>query len=147
MAILNGRLGRAIGVSLHAPVVLFTVGLTFCMLVSLWHVKSLPSLVDLQNANLADYLGGLIVGFYVISATILAPKIGIGNFIICAVSSQVLVSLLIDNYGLLGASIRPVSPLKILGVILLLLGLLLTQLAGFGLESKNIATKANIAEK
>lgn len=138
MAILNGRLGRVVGEGLHAPVLLFSVGLAFCVLVSLLFTKSLPNLSELQNAKAADYLGGLIVGFYVISATLLAPKIGISNFIICAVSSQILISIFIDNYGLLGAAIRPVGLLKITGVIFLLIGLTLTQLSDISLKGENL---------
>ena len=74
-------------------------------------------------------MGGLIVGFYVISATLLAPKIGIGNFIVCAVSAQIITSVLIDNFGLLGAVIRPVSMMRLIGIVLLLVGLAITQIA------------------
>jgi transporter family-2 protein len=54
---------------------------------------------------------------------------GVANFIVCAVSAQIVVSVVIDNYGLLGAAIRPISPLRIGGVALLLLGLIITQFA------------------
>lgn len=129
MAILNGRLGRSIGESLHAPVVLFFVGFVFCCLCSLYFTKNLPATENLFSAQPIEYLGGLIVGFYVISATLLAPKIGIGNFIVCAVSAQIITSVLIDNFGLLGAVIRPVSMMRLIGIVLLLVGLAITQIA------------------
>ena len=131
MAILNARLGRSVGVALHAPIILFSVGLLFCILISLAHTNSMPNLNLFKNALTIDYLGGVIVGFYVISATLLAPKIGVANFILCAVSSQIIISVLIDHYGLLGAPIRTVNLLKLAGVFLLLLGLLITQFADY----------------
>ena len=129
MAILNGRLGRTLGNSLHAPIILFSVGFICCCVCSIYFEKSLPKLSEIGNAQPAEYLGGLIVSFYVISATLLAPKIGVGNFIVCAVSAQIVTSVLIDNYGLLGAAIRPVSTSRIVGISLLLFGLIITQLS------------------
>jgi len=129
MAILNGRLGRALGEPLHAPVVLFGVGFLFCLSCALLLTQSLPNLGALKHARPMDFLGGLIVGFYVISATLLAPRIGVANFIVCAVSSQILVSVVIDHYGLFGAAIRPFSLKKLFGVTLLIAGLVITQLS------------------
>ncbi|MFY9137267.1 DMT family transporter [Zwartia sp.] len=129
MVILNARLGRTIGEPLHAPVILFGVGFIFCLACALLLTQSIPNLGALKDVKLIDYLGGLIVGFYVINATLLAPRIGVANFIICAVSSQILVSVVIDHYGLFGAAIRPVSMKKLFGVGLLVLGLVITQLA------------------
>lgn len=64
----------------------------------------MPNLGDLQNANLLDCLGA--------NCRLLChkrndprEKIGIGNFIVCGVSSQILFSLLIDNFGLLGVAL------------------------------------------
>lgn len=129
MAIMNSRLGKTIGESLHAPVIAFTIGLVLTVIFSFVFTKSFPDLSQLPKANLIDYLGGFIICFYVFSATLLAPRIGVANFIVCAVSAQIIVSVLIDNYGLFGAAVRPVSLVRIGGIALLLLGLVITQLA------------------
>ncbi len=136
MVILNARLGRAIGEPLHAPVILFGVGFLFCLSCALLLTQSLPNLGALRHVRLVDYLGGFIVGFYVITATLLASRIGVANFIICAVSSQILVSVVIDHYGLFGAAIRPFSLKKLIGVSLLVAGLVITQLADKQPESQ-----------
>lgn len=129
MAILSGRLGKSMGDALHASVVLFGVGFLFCLTVSLFLTKSLPQVTDLTNGKPVEYLGGFIVGFYVISATLLAPRIGLANFIVCAVSAQIIISVLIDHYGLLGATIRPVSMTRLIGVALLIAGIIVTQIS------------------
>jgi transporter family-2 protein len=77
MAVLNSRLGKAIGEGLHAPVVLFSIGLLFCLIVSWITTKSFPNLQEFGSIKPIEYLGGIIVGFYVISATLLAPRIGV----------------------------------------------------------------------
>ena len=129
MAILNGRLGKSMGEALHASVILFGVGFLFCLTVALVLTKSLPHATDLANAKPIEYLGGLIVGFYVISATLLAPRIGLANFIVCAVSAQIIISVVIDHFGLLGAMVRPVSMTRLIGIGLLIAGIIVTQIS------------------
>lgn len=128
MAILNARLGRTLGVALHAPVVLFVVGLSAALVCALILTQGWPDLRQLANARLADYTGGLIVAFYVVSATLLAPRIGVGNFIVLAVSGQILSAALIDHFGLFGAATRPLDALRIVGMTLVIIGIVLTQL-------------------
>ena len=129
MAILNGRLGKSMGEALHASVILFGVGVVFCLTVALVLTKSLPQAADLANAKPIEYLGGFIVGFYVISATLLAPRIGLANFIVCAVSAQIIISVVIDHFGLLGAMVRPVSITRLAGIGLLMAGIIVTQIS------------------
>jgi transporter family-2 protein len=129
MAILNGRLGKSMGEALHASVILFGVGFLFCLTVALVLTKSLPHATDLANAKPIEYLGGFIVGFYVISATLLAPRIGLANFIVCAVSAQIIISVVIDHFGLLGAMVRPVSMTRLIGIGLLIAGIIVTQIS------------------
>jgi transporter family-2 protein len=90
---------------------------------------SLPQAADLANAKPIEYLGGFIVGFYVISATLLAPRIGLANFIVCAVSAQIIISVVIDHFGLLGAMVRPVSITRLAGIGLLIAGIIVTQIS------------------
>jgi transporter family-2 protein len=129
MAILNGRLGKSMGEALHASVILFGVGFVFCLTVALVLTKSLPQAADLANAKPIEYLGRFIVGFYVISATLLAPRIGLANFIVCAVSAQIIISVVIDHFGLLGAMVRPVSITRLAGIGLLIAGIIVTQIS------------------
>ncbi len=127
LGIINGRLGRTLGVTLHAPVIASCVGLLFCLLVSLVLTRSFPDLGRISEAKPIELLGGLIMGFYIISATIISPRIGVVNFIVFIVVAQIIMSVVIDNFGLFGAAMRPVSMLRLVGVGLLILGLVITQ--------------------
>jgi transporter family-2 protein len=127
MAVLNARLGRVLAVPNHAAVILFAVGLATAVLVSLLSTGRLPSITALRGAQWADFAGGAIVAAYVLSITFLAPRFGVGNAILFAVCAQVITSALIDHFGLLGAQIRPVSSLRSAGLIVMLLGLSLSQ--------------------
>lgn len=128
IGILNARVGRALGEPIYATVIVFFVAILIALLVSVIFGKNSLTTQNLLSLAPFDLGAGLIVAFYVISATVLAPKIGVANFIVMAVSSQILFSLMIDHFGLFGAPIKPVDLTKIFGAGLLLLGVAITQL-------------------
>ena len=130
IGILNARVGRALGEPIYATIIVFLVAILIALLVSLVFGKTGPMIQNLQNLAPFDFGAGLIVAFYVISATVLAPKIGVANFIVMAVSSQILFSLLIDHFGLFGAPVKSINIIQLGGAFLLLIGLAATQLAG-----------------
>ena len=112
------------------PIDIFFVAILLALLVSVVFGKSSLTTQNLQNLAPFDFGAGVIVAFYVISATVLAPKIGVANFIVMAVSSQILFSLMIDHFGLFGAPVKPINMAQLFGAVMLLIGLATTQLAG-----------------
>ena len=134
IGILNARVGRALGEPIYATVIVFFVAILLALLVSVVFGKSSLTTQNLQNLSPFDFGAGLIVAFYVISATVLAPKIGVANFIVMAVSSQILFSLMIDHFGLFGAPVKPINMAQLFGAIMLLIGLATTQLASSKLD-------------
>ncbi|MEL0143049.1 MAG: DMT family transporter [Alphaproteobacteria bacterium] len=134
IGILNGRVGRALGEPFYASVMLFGVAIILAFVVSVIFGKAAPSVQNLQTLRPMDYTAGFIVAFYVISATVLAGKIGVANFIVMAVSGQIMFSLMIDHFGLFGAPVKPINITQLVGAILLLIGLATTQLASSKLD-------------
>ena len=90
---------------------------------------ALPTPAKLAFVQPADLAGGLIVAFYVVSATLVAPRFGVGNLILFAMVAQIVFSAAIDHYGLLGVPVRPVSVVRIGGLLLMTAGLVITQFA------------------
>ena len=129
VGVLNGRVGRALGEPFYAAVMLFGVAIILALTVSVIFGKATLSLHSLQAVRPIDYAAGFIVAFYVISATVLAGKIGVANFIVMAVTGQIMFSLVIDHFGLFGAPVKPINITQLGGAILLLIGLATTQLA------------------
>jgi len=129
MAVLNARLGRVLGEPAHAGVVLLAVGLTCAVLACVMLTGGLPDVGRLASIAPIDLAGGAIVAFYVFSITILAPRFGLGNAILFVVAAQIVTAAAIDHFGLLGAAIRPVTPLRAVGLVILIAGLAVAQLA------------------
>jgi len=128
MGVLNARLGRTMGEPLHAPVILFLVALTASIAVALMFTGRSPDFSRLVDAAPLDFAGGLIVAFYVISVTVLAPRFGIANVILFAMVAQIVCSSFINHLGLFNSMIKPVDLTQAFGISLLLIGLVITQL-------------------
>ncbi len=129
MAVLSARLGRSIGEPAHAAVILFAVGLVAACCASLLLTGRLPGLSALSAGAPINLAGGIIVAFYVVSMTVVAPRFGVGNAILFAVSAQMFTSAAIDHFGLFGAAVRPVSGLRAAGLAVMVLGLAVSQFA------------------
>ena len=127
MAVINARLGKSLGDALFAPMVLFLLALSLSVGLALVLSSSRLDWNALSQAQPIDFAGGLIVCFYVVSATLLAPRMGVGNFILFAVVAQIVVATCIDHFGLLGAAVRELSTVRAIGIGLLISGLFVTQ--------------------
>jgi transporter family-2 protein len=129
MAILNAGLARGVGGPIQAAVILFTTGLLAALLVAAAATVRMPELSAIGRIPPIQYAGGLIVAFYVLSITFLAPRFGVGNAILFAVTAQLLSSALIDHFALAGAALRPLTPLRMAGLTIVIIGVVLTQIA------------------
>jgi bacterial/archaeal transporter family-2 protein len=75
------------------------------------------------------WVGGLVGAAYVTSVFLLIPEIGVAPTIALTVAGQQLASVLVDRYGLLRLPARRISASRLAGVVLLLAGVGLIQLA------------------
>ncbi len=71
------------------------------------------------------WTGGLLGVVFVLVSLGLVNRLGAAFLFALVVVGQMLASLVIDHYGLFGVSEHTVSPLRILGVMLLLGGVVL----------------------
>ncbi len=81
-----------------------------------------PELSKMLQAPWWVWLGGVLGAFYVFSTIVAAPKLGAAVLIGVAVTGQMLISLLLDHFGLFGLPRHPVSIWRLFGAGLLLLG-------------------------
>ncbi|MGO9932422.1 MAG: DMT family transporter [Steroidobacteraceae bacterium] len=129
MAILNAGLARAVGGPVQASVILFTTGLLASLVVAVMATVRIPDPPALVGIPPARYAGGIIVAFYVLSITFLAPRFGVGNAILFAVTAQLLSSAVIDHFALAGAALRPLTSMRLLGLAIVIIGVVLTQIS------------------
>ncbi|MNV71880.1 hypothetical protein D3C71_1649240 [compost metagenome] len=68
-------------------------------------------------------MGGVLGSCALLSYVVLAPRTGLSALLGLAIAGQIISSLLIDHFGLLGATERPVSMIKLAGTVVMLIGL------------------------
>jgi bacterial/archaeal transporter family-2 protein len=81
----------------------------------------------LQSAPLWAYLGGALGVSFVLGAIVAIPKVGVVVVICAAILGQMVGSYLADTFGRFGVERAPFNPVRLIGIVLLLLGVLLVQ--------------------
>jgi transporter family-2 protein len=125
----NRRLGASMGGDfgdmLWSAVTSFVVGLV--ALIACCLVLGRPAHVGAaaERAPWWAWCGGLMGAFYVAATIILLPRLGALLLVGVVVGGQVLASLAIDHFGLLGVEQHALSPMRIVGAALLVVGVAL----------------------
>ncbi|MBF0752586.1 MULTISPECIES: DMT family transporter [unclassified Pasteurella] len=76
-----------------------------------------------------QWLGGLLGAVYIGGIVIIVPQIGTGGAIVTSLFGLLLGSLIIDQFGLLGASKKTVNAIQIVGLLVLLIGVVMIQMS------------------
>lgn len=87
--------------------------------------QPLPTPLQIGNAPWWIWLGGIVGVFYIVVAIVVAPKIGPAVLFSLVVAGQLINSVVIDHFGLFGYDVHAVSPLRVLGVAMLIGGVVL----------------------
>jgi transporter family-2 protein len=127
LAALNAGLGQFIGSPMAAGVVLFAVAFSAAVLV--YVVIGPRTLSQVTTAPKHLLLGGLLVAFYVLSITHVAPHFGVGNAVFFVLLGQLFSAAAIDHFGLFGAQVSPLTLTRAAGVSVMALGVWITQMA------------------
>ena len=134
MAILNAGLARTLGSPLLATPVLLFIGLIISISLYIGLDGHLVKAAVLRTMEPRFFAGGAIVTFYIFTATTLTPRFGVGNTVLFVVSAQIIASVFIDAWGLFGAPYKTITLTRVIGLCVLLVGLVITQLGGAELK-------------
>jgi transporter family-2 protein len=122
----NARLGALLGHPLWATGVSLLVSLLALMLVLLVIKVPKPNLSALSGAPWWIWMGGIAGVFYISIALLMAPRLGALNFIMAVIIGQLVISLIIDYFGLVGSPRKAISLQKLVGVLVVVGGFVIT---------------------
>lgn len=125
LAALNAALGARIGSPAAAATVLFVVAFCSCLIVLLMTGPS--ALTRVAEAPKHLLLAGVLIAFYVLTITYIAPHFGIGNAVFFVLLGQLISAAAIDHFGLFGARVTPLETTRALGIALMAAGVFITQ--------------------
>ncbi len=108
-----------------AAAISFAVGTCVLVLYALFARIPLPAGEAVSRHPWWIWFGGFVGAFYVGSTIVLAPRLGAASMVSTIVAGQMIASLVLDHYGLVGYSVHPVSWPRVLGVLLLVGGVVM----------------------
>lgn len=124
-ASINALLSKGLsGSSLMAGLISFAIG-TLCLFALTYFNGALnaPTIKALPHQEWWKYLGGVLGATAILGVIILTPKIGLTNTFLFVILGQILSSVLMDRIGAFGLPVREISLYKIIGLIVIFIGL------------------------
>jgi transporter family-2 protein len=115
-ALINPWLGSLVS---FLPIVAFLSTLWMCL------PRPLPTAASLSQMPWWAPLGGLVGAFAVVAGLLFVGKVGAGAFAGLTITANILVSLVIDKFGMFGMETHALSAGRMAGAVLMVAGIAL----------------------
>jgi transporter family-2 protein len=116
-----GRVGHPMSAALISVCVTFLALLTSTLALR----APLPSPRLLGSLPPWVFTSGLIGAVFLFVSLFAAPRLGVATTIALLIAGQLAAALVVDHFGWLGVPVRPVNPLRAVGAVCLIAGVLL----------------------
>ena len=124
-AVVNSRLADSVGNPILAAFISFAVGTVALFLYILLTGVPLGDLATAESAPLVAWIGGFLGAFFVSVMATIVPRIGVALSFSLAIAGQMLITLLIDHFGWLGVTEKPINLMRVLGAVCITVGVIL----------------------
>jgi transporter family-2 protein len=126
-AAVNSQLAGALQAnSVVAALISFTVGTIVLGIAACARGGVGEALGNLAQQPLWKMSGGLLGAAFVFGTVFLAPRIGLLNLVVLVIAGQLMMSMAIDNFGLVDMAVRKVSSVRMAGALVVVAGVALT---------------------
>ena len=122
---INGRLAMGIGGPLQAALISFSVGCIALIGVNLAMGNRFALAGGGTSLPWWVWIGGILGAIGVASAALAVPKIGVAAWVAAFIAGQLGAAVLYDQFGAFGQAVRPATPLRLVGIGFLVLGVYL----------------------
>lgn len=126
-ASVNANLARHAGRAETAAFISFAVGTAALAAWLAARRIAMPTAGALVRAPLWAWTGGLLGAFYVSAITHVAPRLGVVVTLALSIAGMMFASLALDATGAFGMAVRPLTPARLVGAALLVVGVLLVR--------------------
>jgi len=121
----NNRMASVVESPILAALLSFLVGTIALFAYALLTGESISNLALAKNAPPIAWIGGLLGAFFVAAAVTLVPRLGVAMTFSLIIAGQMVVTLIIDHFGLLGVPVKEISFTRIAGILLITGGVIL----------------------
>lgn len=123
---MNGMVGAAINNPRVGNAVFWCVGALMAVLIGVSGWQS-GALRGLSQVNPILLTAGAMGATLVFGIAYLIPRVGAGPFTYALLSGQIISAMVLSHYGWLGSPKQPITPMGILGVVVMVIGIVLTR--------------------
>lgn len=123
----NSQLRNVVGGPVMAAAISFIIGALALTAIALIVDRNLPQIDQVIGSPWWVWTGGILGAFFVLSSIVLTPRLGAAATVGLFLAGQMIASVVIDHFGLLGAAVNEATLLRLLGVALVLGGVFLVQ--------------------
>lgn len=121
----NANLRQAMASPILAAAISFGSGFIVLVLMFLATGGTTPPLDTIRQVSWWKWVGGAMGAVYMITVIVSVSKIGTANLVSLSVAGQLLAAIILDHYGFMGFSIHPANGWRLLGALLIMVGVLL----------------------
>jgi transporter family-2 protein len=121
----NNKMAAVVGSPILSAFISFFVGTIALFVYLLISGVSLSGLASAKEAPAIAWIGGLLGAFFVTAGVMLVPRLGVATTFSLMIAAQMLVTLVIDHFGLLGVPVKEVSLARVAGILLIGAGVVL----------------------
>ncbi|MEY2517705.1 MAG: bacterial/archaeal transporter family-2 protein [bacterium] len=118
---INGNLGRAIG-TWQAAFLSFALGTLALAVVAALAKGGIGRIGDAGGLSWIYLTGGVLGAIYITSVIVTVGTLGAGGVVAATIAGQLAISVVVDQFGLLGVERQPITVAKVAGVALLAAG-------------------------
>ena len=126
---LQGAINSKLASFLHNPflsaLISFAIGTIALLAYILVSRIPLNQLSGVRDASLITLIGGLLGAFFITTTLVAVPKLGIALTFSLVILGQMLVTLPMDHFGVLGAVVKEINLSRIIGILMVIGGTIL----------------------
>ena len=126
-AAVNNKMAAVVDSPVLAAFISFFVGTVGLLIFMIATGTPLGILTSAKNAPPIAWIGGLMGAFFVAATVTLVPRLGVAMTFSLIVAGQMLITLVLDHFGVLGVPVKEISLMRILGILLITGGVVLVR--------------------
>ncbi len=123
--LVNAKLSQNLDSPIWASFISFAVGTVILFFVG-WAMNGKMMTIETENLKWWMFSGGLLGAVFVTVALYVVPYLGVAVLVALLITGQLMLSAVLDHYGVLSETANPINLQKIIGLSLLGLGAFIT---------------------
>ena len=121
---INSQLGRSVG-TFQAAFVSFLLGTILLAVIAAVAKGGFGQIAEMRSLSWYYLTGGVLGAIYVTTVLVTVRSLGAGPVVAATIAGQLSASLVVDQLGILGVAKDPITVTKVVGVVLLSVGVYL----------------------